>query len=185
VIVWSALAVLAWLSTTYASIVFGVLAAVIMQKHGAFHRSDWTRIAAGLVVALCIFGFAAGMNYEFLAPICSIAVVLLFAVNGPQHPGGRFAGGMSFPLYLNAWIAIFISHALLRGRGMENTAAYHVSSIVLALLLAAALYWYFDRKILAQRRRFYRPARARAVIVIAYTSMALGICMGLVLAYRR
>ena len=185
VIVWIALAVLAWVTETYASIVFGVLAAVIMNNHGAFHQSDWTRIAAGLVAALCVFGFAAGMNYGLLAPIGAITVVLLFAVNGQQHAWGRFAGGMSFPLYLNAWIAVFATHALFKRLGVEKTFAYHASTILVALGIAAVLYWYFDRRILERRRRIYTPARARAAIAIAYTLVAVGICVGIVMAFRR
>lgn len=185
VVLWIALAVLAWASTTYASIVFGVLAAVVMHNHGDFHQSHWTRIAAGVVTTLCVFGFAAGMNYEHLAPICSIAIVLLFAVNGLQHPWGRFAGGMSFPLYLNSWIAVFIAHTVFKRLGMEHTLAYYASMILLALMIAAILYWYFDRKILERRRQIFTPARARAAIAIAYTFVAIGICVGLVLVYLR
>jgi peptidoglycan/LPS O-acetylase OafA/YrhL len=185
VIVWIALATLAWVSETYASIVFGVLAAVIMNNHGAFQQSGWTRLAASLVAIMCAFGFAAGMNYESLAPICSIALVLLFAVNGHQHAWGQFAGGMSFPLYLNAWIAVFISHALFRRLGMANSFAQHASTIVLSLTIAGALYWYFDRRILERRKQIYTPRRARAAIAIAYTSVAIGIGVGLALAFRR
>jgi peptidoglycan/LPS O-acetylase OafA/YrhL len=185
VALWIAMAALAWASATYASIVFGVLGAVIVHKHGDFHQSNWTRVAAGFVAALCVFGFAAGMNYEYLAPICSIAVVLLFAVNGPQHAWGRFAGGMSFPLYLNGWIAVFIAHAVFKRLGMENTPAYYASSIAVALIIAAGLYWYFDRKILDRRRQVFTPGRARAATAIAYTSVAIGICVGLILAYHR
>jgi peptidoglycan/LPS O-acetylase OafA/YrhL len=185
VVLWIALSALAWASATYASIIFGVLAAVIAHKHGAFHQSDWARIGAGAVAAMCVFGFAAGMNYESLAPICAIAVVLLFAVNGPQHAWGRFGGGMSFPLYLNAWIAVFISHAVFKRIGMENTFTYHATTIPVALIIAALLYWCFDRKILDRRRQLFTPARARAAIVIAYTLVGVGIGVGLVLAYRR
>jgi peptidoglycan/LPS O-acetylase OafA/YrhL len=165
--------------------VFGGVAAVVTRKHGVFHQSDWTRITAGVIAALSVFGFAAGLTYEYLAPVCSIAVVLLFAVNGPQHPWGRFAGGMSFPLYLNGWIAVFISHAVFKRLGMEHSFAYHASALVLALIIAAILYGYFDRIILDRRRQIFTPARARAAIAIAYTSVIIGICVGLILAYRR
>jgi peptidoglycan/LPS O-acetylase OafA/YrhL len=185
VIVWIALAALAWVSGTYASIVFGVLAAVIMHKYGAFHESRWTRFAAGLIATMCAVGFALGMSYESLAPICSIAVVLLFAVHGPQHAWGRIAGGMSFPLYLNAWIAVFASHALFKRIGMAESFAQHASTILLSLIIAAALYCYLDRRILDRRRQIYTPSRARAAIAIAYSLVVIGICVGLVLAYRR
>jgi peptidoglycan/LPS O-acetylase OafA/YrhL len=185
VTLWITLAVLAWFSGTYASIVFGVLAAVIMHNHGAFHESHWTRLGAGLAATLCALGLAAGMNYESLAPICSIAVVLLFAVKGPQHVWGRFAGGMSFPLYLNAWIAVFITQALFKRLGMASTFAHHASTLVLSLIIAASLYWNFDRRILNRRRQIYTPGRARATIAIAYTSVAIGVFIGLILALRR
>lgn len=185
VVVWIALALLAWVSETYASIVFGVLAAVVMHKHGAFHENHWTRVAAALVAALCAAGFAVGLHYESLAPICSIAVVLLLAVTGRQHPLGKIAGGMSFPLYLNAWVAVFICNALFKRIGIANAFVHHAATIVLSLIIAAALYWNFDRRILQRRKDIYTPGRARAAITIAYTSVAIGIGVGLFLASRR
>jgi peptidoglycan/LPS O-acetylase OafA/YrhL len=68
---------------------------------------------------------------------------------------------------------------------MANAFMHHAATIVLSLIIAAALYWNFDRRILERRKKIYTPGRARAAIAIAYTSVALGIGVGLFLAYRR
>lgn len=92
---------------------------------------------------------------------------------------------MSLPLFLNAWIAVFICNALLKRIEMANAFVHHAATIALGLIIAAALYWNFDRTILERRKKTYRPGRARTAIAIAYTSVALGIGAGLSLAYRR
>ena len=181
VITWIMITALAWFGRTYASIAFGVLAAVIAHAYGAFHKHNLVRVVAGAVVAVSAIGFLAGADYGILSPICAIAVVFLFAINGSQHPMGALAGGMSYPLYLNAWIPVFIVHAIFKRVGLVNPFASHALILGLNFVMAALLYWHIDRRILASRRRLYRPGRARVVTKVAYATVAVGLSVGLIL----
>jgi peptidoglycan/LPS O-acetylase OafA/YrhL len=183
VIAWIMLAALAWFSRTYASIVFGVLAAVISHAQGAFQKNHVVRIVAAVVIAFSVFGFASGVDYEMLSPVCAIAVVLLVAIDGNQHPIGVLAGGMSYPLYLNAWIGVFIVNAIFNRVGVVNPFARHTLILTLNLALAALLYWHIDRRIHAQRSRLYAPGRARMAALIGYGTVAVGVGIGVML-YR-
>jgi peptidoglycan/LPS O-acetylase OafA/YrhL len=179
VAVWTVIAALAWFSRLYASIAFGVLAAIGAQAFGAFHRQALFRILAGVAVVFSIIGLLSGLNYELLAPICAIAIVLLMAVEGKQHPLGGLAGGMSYPLYLNAWIPAFFVNAIFKRTGLDNPFARHGLILILSFCLAAFLYWNFDRRILTARRWLYTPRRAQAVVAVAYGIVATGLCLGL------
>nr|WP_315490922.1 acyltransferase [uncultured Rhodoferax sp.] len=96
-VLWMALAVLAWLTNTYAAIVFGVLAAVVVYRHGDLHLSKLARLMIGIVLLLCVAGFVLGMNYVAIAPFAGLAIVLLLAIPAHQHPMGALFGGMSYP----------------------------------------------------------------------------------------
>jgi peptidoglycan/LPS O-acetylase OafA/YrhL len=113
VTLWLLLALVAWLTKIYASIILGVLAAVLAQTYGHFYLTRRVRGLLLTIVALSSLGFIQAVDYELLAPLCSIAIVLLLAVTGKQHRFGAFAGGISYPLYLNHWIGVFVAHAVL------------------------------------------------------------------------
>lgn len=184
VITWVILAIVAWATKTYASIAFGVLAAVIFKTYGAFHKDYRCRIMAAAAVALSTIGFVARANYELVAPVCAVALVLLFAVNGRQHSLGALAGGMSYPLYLNAWVPAFVVNAAMKHAGLTTRFGRITLTVVLNLVWAAALYWYIDRKVLANRRRLYTPKRAFVTTVFAYGAVTFGIVFGLILYFR-
>jgi len=184
VLTWIVLAIVAWLSNTYASIVFGVLAAVLAHSYGSFHENYRCRAAAAGVILLSVLGFLAGGNYDLLAPVCATALMLLLAINGRQHPFGALAGGMSYPLYLNAWVPAFIVNAIFKRAGFTSVFAGDALILVSNLAFAALLYWYVDRTVLAHRRRFYNPRRAWFTMTFGYGAVALGLMTGLIL-FRR
>ncbi len=184
VFTWVGIAALAWFSRTYSSIAFGVLAAVAVNAYGPFHQHYLTRCVAAAVAALSAIGLAVGMDYENISPICAIAVVLCLAVQGNRHFMGTLAGGMSYPLYLNAWIPVFVVNAFFKRAGLHNPFARHALILTLNLAMAAFLYWQIDRRILALRSRLYTPRRARLIVGIAYGTVAIGVCTGLILGTR-
>jgi peptidoglycan/LPS O-acetylase OafA/YrhL len=184
VITWVTLAVVAWVSKTYASIIFGVLAAVIAHTYGAFHKHYRCRVVAAAVFALTVVAFVAGMDYDLVAPLCATALMLLFAIHGKQHRFGALAGGMSYPLYLNAWVPAFVVNALMKRVGL--TSRFSNDSLILALNLgfAAFLYWYVDRRVLANRKRLYTPKRAWITMGLAYGAVTLGLVVGILMYLR-
>jgi peptidoglycan/LPS O-acetylase OafA/YrhL len=189
VTVWVGIAIAAWLTATYASIVFGVLAALLAHRYGPYHTNGWVRSAFGAVAAASALCMVAGVKYELAAPICSVGLVLLFAAQGAQHSLGALVGGMSYPLYLNHWIGIFVFHGIFKHLGLMGDPvadfARHALSLGFSLGLAAYLYLHFDRRILANRARIYTRRRGQTAIVVAYAMIAIGICLGMVLSFYR
>ncbi len=184
VITWVCIAIAAWMSKCYASIAFGVLAAVLANRYGDFYTHRISRIASGLIVAISIVGFIKHADYDLIAPACAISLVLLLAIRGKRHPGGELAGGTSYPLYLNAWIAVFAVNAIFKHFGFRNVAVHETLVLILSIALGALLYWFFDRQLLARRNQLYSPRIARVTMFVAYGAVALGIVGGLFLLSR-
>jgi peptidoglycan/LPS O-acetylase OafA/YrhL len=173
------------MSKCYASIAFGVLAAVLAHRYGDFYTHRIGRIASGLIVAISIVGFIKHADYDLIAPVCAISLVLLLAIRGKRHPGGELAGGTSYPLYLNAWIAVFAVNAIFKHFGFKSVAVHETLVLILSIALGALLYWFFDRQLLARRNQLYSPRIARVTMFVAYGAVALGIVGGLFLLSRR
>jgi peptidoglycan/LPS O-acetylase OafA/YrhL len=185
VITWVCIAFVAWVSRCYASIAFGVLAAVLANRYGDFYTHRLSRIASGLIVTVSIVGFIKHVDYDLLAPACALSLVLLLAVRGKRHPGGELAGGISYPLYLNAWIAVFTVNAIFKHFGFKSVFVHEALVLILSISLATLLYWFFDRQLLARRNRLYSPKIARVTMFVAYGAVTLGIVGGLLLLSRR
>lgn len=176
-LVWGALALLAWLTDTYAAIVFGVLAATVVFHYGNVHLSPFGRVTIGTVVLLSVAGFASGVHYEAIAPLAGISIVLLLAVPGPRHRMGPLFGGMSYPLYLNHWIGAFAFNFLMPG--MRDAPIRQALSAVANVGIAMVLYWWIDRRLLEHRSAWYTSHRGRVVAIGAYAMVGVGICYGL------
>jgi hypothetical protein len=171
--------VAAWISHAYAGIAFGVLAALVAHTLGPFQDAVWCRALAGLTAALSGIAMVSGASYDLLSPACAIAIVLLLAIRGVQHPLGELAGGLSYPLYLNQWTAWFVLKAVCQGRQLPFSGSW--ITIPAGLFFAAMLYWYFDRVILANRKRLYSRRRGWVLMGVAYATVAIGLCGGLLL----
>jgi len=179
--VWAAISLAAFVFVPiYAAITLGVLAAIVARRHGELHLRASGRAIIAVVLALGVAGLALDLHYDTFAPIASIAVVLLLAMPGRQHPGGALWGGMSYPLYLNHWIALYAANAI----GLRHPIR-HALVLALAIAIAMGLYWWIDRHLLARRSRLYTPARGRALTLAAYATVALGIGLGLALWHPR
>ena len=185
VITWVCIALATWLGKCYASVAFGVLVAVLANRYGDFYQHRISRIASGLIIAISIVGFAKHVDYDLIAPFCALSVVLLLAIRGKRHPGGALAGGISYPLYLNAWIAVFTVNALFKHFGFRSVVVHETLVLILSLSLATLLYWCFDRQLLARRNQLYSPRIAQAIMFVAYGAAALGTICGLLLLNRR
>lgn len=176
VVLWSALAVLAWITNTYAAIVFGVLAAVVVSRYGDVHISKLGRMASGIVLLLSAVGMVQGMSYVAIAPFAGVAIVLLLAIPAQQHPMGGLFGGMSYPLYLNHWMGTFAFNFLMPG--MRDAPLRQALSATANILIAMALYWWVDRRLLSHRGSWFTYKRGQAVAVGAYAMVGIGICFG-------
>lgn len=181
-VVWLALALVAWLTNTYAAIVFGVLAAVIVSRYGSVHLTRPGRITLGIVLLLSMMCFISGANYDSIAPFAGLAIVLLLATPGHQHPMGQLFGGMSYPLYLNHWIGAFAFNFLMPG--MRDAPIRQALSAAANVGIAMALYWVIDRRLLIQRGQWFSSQRACNVAIGAYAMVGIGVCYGLFMLRR-
>ena len=179
VVTWVILAAIAWTSKTYASISLGVLAVVLQQEFGGAYPKVWVRAAAGCIAACAGIGITQGVSYEAAVPFCAVGLVVMLAANGPRHSLGELAGGMSYPLYLNQWTSGFLWGVLLHGHRAPFPRT--LFTIPVSFVIAAALYWFSDRPILAMRSKLYTPQRARILMILAYAVVAAGLCVGIAL----
>lgn len=177
---WLALA----LTGVFSSIALGVAASLAHARWGALHlRND---VRAGLLVAAV--GAAAACWHGWYAqavPVLALAIVLLLARPGQKSQLGEFLGGMSYQLYLNHWIGLFVANAVAARMGLHPVATTIALGFPLSLSLAAILYTLVDRRALAMRDVWFTPARARTAMMTAYGATGLGLVLGLVFAVVR
>lgn len=184
ILTWIVLAALAFFTQTYASIVLGVLSAVIIEKFGNLHLTLFARLTFILIIILSIVGFTKQLDYMFIAPLCAISIVMLLTTKGKQTSLGSFVGGMSYPLYMNQWIGGFITNFFFKYLGLSAPTFKHITSILLSLAIAGTFYWFIDKRILAMRANLFTAARGEIVTIIAYASVIVGVFVGLFLKFN-
>ena len=166
----------------FGSISLGVLAAVVRAKIGDWH-SRRTAVAALAVIAT--LGFAATYTglaaYRIGAPLAAISIVLLFAQKGQHSRALAFLGGISFPIYLNHWLATFAINAIFSKLGLPRSAYSQVLSVILGLLIAAALFLCIDRVIKMNRDQYFTTSRGIAVAVSGFALVTVGMAGGILM----
>ncbi|HEX5658138.1 MAG TPA: acyltransferase [Polyangiales bacterium] len=173
-------------SGLFSSISLGVAASLAHARWGALHLQP--RVRLGLLVTLacgvtllCVFdGW-----YNQLVPLIAISIVLLLARPGAKTELGEFFGGMSYQLYLNHWIGLFVAHAVAERLGIRPIAATLLLGFPLSFTLAALLYVLVDKRALARRELWYTPARARVAMIAAYATTSVGLLAGALIALAR
>jgi peptidoglycan/LPS O-acetylase OafA/YrhL len=175
---WLFLSVLAWTTGVWTSIVFGVTAAVWASYDRTAFERPVARVALAVIGVVAAVGLAVALPYEMLAPIVGICIVLLLSISGSRQRLGSLIGGMSYPLYLNHWIGVFVANALMRPFGLRESAGAHVLSAVFNVSLAVGLYLCIERPMLRQRAKWYTPVIGRRATVAAYVMMAAGLALG-------
>lgn len=180
-LLWAALAVIVTLVyQAYAAIVLGVFAAVLVRRYGDLHLTMAARLLLALVCALSAFSMRT--SYSTAAPVCAVSIVLLLAVPGPRSPIGVLIGGLSYPLYLNHWIGVFVANALLGPFALRNSPPRQVLAVILNVAIAAALYWWIDRRLVAKRAELFAERRGLVVTSVAYAMVLAGIAFGTLIA---
>lgn len=172
---WSAIALAAWLTDTYAAIVFGVLAAIVVRERPDLHLRHCPLILVMGVASAAALPFA----YRLAAAPFSVCVVLLLARTGERSEFGALMGGMSYPLYLNHWIGVFVGNALLGPFGMKDSPLRVVLAVVLNVSLAIALYLLVDRQLLARRGALFTAERGLVAMLAGYGLACTGLAFGL------
>lgn len=164
----------------FGAISLGVLAAVVRSRIG-----DWqaNKVAMAALAAIVVVSFVAtyteAIVYRVGAPIVAISTVLLLAQAGRHSAALIFLGGVSFPMYLNHWIGVFIVNAALWKFGLQKSATSQVLSVVVALLVASGLYICVDRMIKQRRDQYFTPRRGVFIAAFGFVLVAIGMVGGL------
>jgi peptidoglycan/LPS O-acetylase OafA/YrhL len=182
ILFWSLVAIFATVSRSwYGAISVGVLASVVR-----FHYGDWQLSRLGFLAVLAAAGLttlimvSAPSSYERSAPVLAASIVLMASSQGRRGALGRFAGGMSYPLYLYHWTGMFIVNFIRHRLGMPSTSVSWTAYAV-ALVIGSLAYVLVDQNIMKWRPRLYRPSFGRVLMVSAYSLLAAGVFGGAVL----
>jgi peptidoglycan/LPS O-acetylase OafA/YrhL len=172
-----------WLSWLFfAAISLGVLAACAQQRWGAWHEAGAARIALlGVAAVLLAASVMEAVPYPIGQPILSIAVVLALAQPGAYSAVARFAGGISYPLYLLHWVGLFAANALFGQLGSRDSVAAHGTGVLAAWLVASVFYLLVDRNVQRLRPQWFTVARGRAAMATAYALTSIGLIGALAL----
>jgi peptidoglycan/LPS O-acetylase OafA/YrhL len=134
------------------------------------------------VFALVFAGtFLDYIPYRIGGPISAMAIVLHLAQTGNHSAFGALLGGVSFPLYLNQWIGVFISNAVLGRVGLRDTLVSHIVGIMLSVVVAVILYFIVDSNVRSRRNKAFSVLKGRAVAVCGFALVAIGLAGGLVI----
>jgi len=175
----SALFIWSPVADSFGSISLGVLAAVLRAKTG-----DWQTGRVALVglscgsVAMFAVTYYAVIPYAIGAPLSAVLIVLLFAQPGNNTDFSLFVGGMSYPMYLNHWIGIFVAHALFRPFGLRDSIYAQLLSVIIALAVAAILYVVVDKTVKARRNQYFTRTGGKCVAITGFTLLAVGLVGG-------
>jgi peptidoglycan/LPS O-acetylase OafA/YrhL len=184
---WAATSILALASPfwgEFGSISLGVTASVVADKYPDWHLGKPARTALFVVGSILIAATISDLApYRILAPFAAISIVLYLARRGQLNRFGSFVGGMSFPLYLNHWIGVFIAHALFARFGMRDGSLSIIASVIFNLAIASILYVAIDLNIKKYRDRFYSPQRGIALAATGFFLVLAGVA-GWLIFYR-
>ncbi|WP_425408547.1 acyltransferase family protein [Hyphococcus sp.] len=186
-VLWAAIAVLAVaFQTFYGAIALGVAAVSVQRRYGDWHLRPAAVAVLGLGLIVLIAGYVKAPEfYNFMAPAAAVFIVLLLARPGPKHQLGVFAGGISYPLYLNHWIGIFVSHEIVQRFEFVERGAGVVAGAIINIAAASVLYLLIDEQVRKRRSRMYTDSRGRAAAIIAYGLIVIGAAGGLTLMIAR
>lgn len=164
----------------FGAVSLGVLASVVRLRLGEWQTS---RIAMIILAAISVIFFAATywnvIPYNIGAPVSAISTVLLLAQGGAHSAVASFLGGVSFPLYLNHWIGVFIANAVFERFGMRGSWVAELSSVLIGFAISALLYLIVDRNVRQNREIYFRRSRGKAVAVCGFGLVTIGLAGGL------
>jgi peptidoglycan/LPS O-acetylase OafA/YrhL len=116
---------------------------------------------------------------HLVAPVFAILVVLVLASEGRRSSLGQLAGGLSYALYLNHWIAVFAVHELFDHLGLPRSMSAEVLAYGLAVTGSAVHYIAIDRTIMVHRPRFFTVERGQFLRAAGYLLFSAGLLLGL------
>jgi peptidoglycan/LPS O-acetylase OafA/YrhL len=159
------------------SVSVGVCAAILQRDMNIANRPAVRVLALGVAVASAVAMSILSDEYVF-GPAFAIATVVALAIPGKRTALSHFVGGISFPLYLNHWIAAFAINFVEKRWYDFTTSVSLVIYYIIAIAVATMLYWAIDRTVKNHRDQWYRPELGRNLGIIAYALVFTGIIGG-------
>lgn len=180
-ITWGLIATFFWFTKIYAPMSLGVLAAIANSKYPDFHIKKFNKLLIWIIFLCSSIGLYVASDYKLYSPFFAISLVLILAVKGKKNVVGSFLGGISYPLYLNHWIGVFLFHLILKPFYLHESWIYHLCATLSNYAIAAILYWYIDRNIINMREQLYTAKKGVIFTIIAYISINIGLIFGYIL----
>lgn len=157
----------------FAPVALGVCAAIAQLQHRLLDRLavrlGALAVAGGCLIAKTEFGTDLFLNDAF-----AVAVVIALARPSERSAIGEWAGGLSYPLYLNHWAGVFAVNAVSKWFVEFD----HITFVVLQYVVntggALALYWLMDRQIQMHRAKWFTQERGKALGAAAYLLVFVG-----------
>lgn len=163
----------------FGAISLGVASAIARREFGDWYLAPKVRAGLFGLIALVVLAMAVGLpGLKLMVPFFAIAVVLVVAREGPRSGVGEFFGGLSYPLYLNHWVAVYAVHALWDQLGLPRAAISEATAYVIAVAGAGLHFHFIDSPLLASRPELYTLARGRALRSMAYLLLMAGLAIG-------
>jgi peptidoglycan/LPS O-acetylase OafA/YrhL len=172
-------AILLGIGSRFAPVALGLIAAIVRRGRGEWQA---TGVAGWAVPLACAGSFAALWRWPGpqLAALFAVLLVLSCARVGRRGRIGLFLGAISYPVYLNHWIGGFAVNALAHHVPLGD--AVHTTLAFFAGIAAATVLWALvDRPVMARRAGWFTPTRGRALAVVAYGLLAVGLVGGIVI----
>jgi peptidoglycan/LPS O-acetylase OafA/YrhL len=157
----------------FAPVALGVCAAITQREYRLLDRPA-IRLGAVAVATACLFAKAAFDTGLFFNDVFAVAVVIALAHAGERSTIGEWAGGLSYPLYLNHWVGVFAVNAVSKRLIEIDHASFVVLQYVVNIAGALTLYWLMDRQIQMRRSQWFTEARGRALGAAAYLLVFVG-----------
>lgn len=168
----------------FAAISFGVLAAVARHRFGDWHLTSAGTAAVLLIATGAMLALMFSLNRVFDALI-GMPIVLLLARPGNQTKLASLAGGVSFPLYLNHWLGVWLVTAALHKMQWPIGTAGEVAMVAISVAISVVLYALIDVPARRYRDRWFTDRRGAIAAVAAITLVLLGIAGGLYFTIHR
>jgi peptidoglycan/LPS O-acetylase OafA/YrhL len=161
----------------FVPIALGVGAAIMKAEHGFKLNRSYVIVLAIAIVAL-FFVMESNPSFSLASGVFALGIVLLASGEGRRTNIGIFFGGLSFPLYLNHWIGIFVVHAFEKRIFELSEPVVIFTSYLLNVTIAGILYWIIDRNIQLRRHHWYSDALGHRLMIAGYTLFVIGIIIG-------
>jgi peptidoglycan/LPS O-acetylase OafA/YrhL len=104
---------------------------------------------------------------------------MLCSTTGTRSGAGQFFGGISYPMYLNHWIGLFVAHGINKRLDMFGPFVEGLLGYIGGVVAGAVAYICIDRVVLAKRSTYYSPRKGIAAATAAYAAMLVGFGFGL------